>query len=326
VQNAHIVFDLILDSMLHCLEGLSLMAAHANLANNESTSDLTGQDTVIAKVLGRLLAPLARLCLANGITISTVEEILKQVFVQEANALKPGMPMHGTVSRISTATGLTRREVTRLIKSDAPVRPKKPPIASEIFARWTSDPAWRGHDGKPLVIKRQGAAPSFEALAQSITRDIHPRSMLDELVRIGLAHYDEVLDCVSLVHDDFVPGGDSQQLLSLLSDNVGDHLDAAVTNVLSDVGRHHEQAVFADELSSDSIDALRPLVAAQWSALRDAMVPTITNLIESDRLAGRVQNQRMRIGLYTFNENTETPTEKSSQRSPKKLSSKESKK
>jgi hypothetical protein len=326
VQNAHIDFGLSLDSMLHGLEGLSLMVEKTDIANNESASDLTGQDTGIAKVLGRILAPLARLCLANGITISTVEEILKQVFVQEANALKPGMPMHGTVSRISTATGLTRREVTRLIKSDAPVRPKKTPIATEIFARWTADPAWRGQDDKPLVIKRQGTAPSFEALAQSITRDIHPRSMLDELVRIGLAHYDEDLDCVSLTHDDFVPGGDSLQLLNLLSDNVGDHLDAAVTNVLSDVSRHHEQAVFADELSTESVEALRPLVAGHWTALRDAMVPTITNLIESDRLAGRVQDQRMRIGLYTFNENTETPSEKTSKRSPKKVSPKESKK
>lgn len=315
-----------MDSIFHCREGLPIMATETATADIESAAGLTGQDTVIARVLGRLLAPLARLCLANGITISTVEEILKRVFVHEANALKPGMPMHGTVSRISTATGLTRREVTRLIKSDAPVRPRKPPIATELFARWTADPAWRDQDGKPLVIKRQGAGPSFEALAQSITRDIHPRSMLDELVRIGLAHYDADLDCVSLSHDDFVPGGDSRQLLDLLSDNVGDHLDAAVTNVLSDVTRHHEQAVFADELSTESIAALRPLVAAQWSALRDAMVPAITSLIESDRRAGRVQDQRMRIGLYSFNEPTGTPTEKSSQRSPENLSSKESRK
>jgi len=302
------------------------MATETDTADIESTSELTGQGSVIAKVLGRLLAPLARLCLANGITISTVEEILKQVFVQEAKALKPKMPLHGTVSRISTATGLSRREVTRLITSDAPVRPRKPPIATEIFARWAADPAWRGNDGKPLVIKRQGGAPSFEALAQSITRDIHPRSMLDELVRIGLAHYDKDLDCVSLTQDDFVPGGDSRQLLNLLSDNVGDHLDAAVTNVLSDAGKHHEQAVFADELSTESIEALRPLVARQWAALRDVMVPIITNLIESDRLAGRVQDQRMRIGLYAFNENTGTPSETPSHRSHKKLSPKESKK
>lgn len=290
------------------------------MTNNENTAS---QDTVIAKVLGRILAPLARLCLANGITFSTVEEILKRVFVQEADALQPGMPMHGTVSRISTTTGLTRREVTRLINSDAPVRPTKPPIATEIFARWTTDPAWRAHDGKPLVIKRLGSAPSFEVLAQSITRDTHPRCMLEELVRLGLAHYDAKLDCVSLMHNDFVPGGDFRQMLNFLSDNVGDHLDAAVTNVLSDVSSHHEQAVFADELSAESLETLRPLVAAHWAALRDSMVPTITNLIESDRHAGRVQDQRIRIGLYTFDENTGTPPEKPSKRSLKKLPPKE---
>jgi hypothetical protein len=147
--------------------------------------------------------------------------------------------------------------------------------------------------------------------------------MLDELVRLDLAHYDADLDCVSLTHENFVPTGDSPQLLNLLSDNIGDHLDAAVANVLSDGSRHHEQAVFADELSAESIKSLRPLVAAQWAALRDAMVPTITDLIESDRLAGRTQDQRMRIGLYSFDESTGTSTEKPSKRLPKKISSKE---
>jgi hypothetical protein len=73
---------------------------------------------------------------------------------------------------------------------------------------------------------------------------------------------------------------------------------------LHDGTRHLEQAVFADELSTESLKALRPLFAARWTALRDAMVPVITELIESDRLAGRIQDRRIRIGLYTFDECT----------------------
>lgn len=284
------------------------------------------QDSAISTAVARLLAPLARLCLAHGITFAAVEEQLKQAFVQETSALQPDMPAHGAVSRISTATGLTRREVTRLIAADAPVRPTKPPIATEIFARWTTDPAWRTPDGMPLALKKQGPAPSFEALAQSITRDIHPRSMLEELVRLGIAHYDADLDTVSLTRADFIPGGDARQMLGLLSDNVGDHLDAAVTNVLSDGTRHHEQAVFADELSAESLDALRPLVAAHWTALRDALVPALTDLIESDRQAGRAQDRRFRIGLYTFDEATRTPPEQPAARVPRKLSSRGTKK
>lgn len=303
------------------------MSTITTVTINEAASISACQDVALARILSRMLVPLARLCLANGVTIAVVEELMKHAFVKEANALQPGAPMHGTASRISTATGLTRREVTRLIKAETPVRSTKPPIGTEIFARWTTDSKYQDHDGAPCAIKRQGPAPSFEALAHSITRDVHPRSMLDELVRLGLVHYDEELDCVSPTRNEFVPSGDSKQMLDLLGDNVGDHLDAAVANVMHDGGRHLEQAVFADELSTESIKALRPLLTSQWKALRDAMVPTIIDLIESDRLAGRIQDQRMRIGLYTFEESTlknETAVNKPSTRPRKKYSAKES--
>ena len=263
-------------------------------------------DAVLLGTLSRLLVPLARLCLANGVTFAQVEEVLKQAFVQEANALQPGAAGHGMVSRISNATGINRREVTRLTKFETLERTAKPPLATELFARWTTDPAYRDQDGVPLELKRHGPAPSFEVLAQSVTRDVHPRSLLAELIRLGLARHDQERDCVALCRNDFVPSDDSRQMFEFLGNNVGDHLAAAVANVVSDDRRHLEQAVFADELSAESIETLRPQVAAQWQALRDAMVPAITGLIEADRLAGRRQDRRVRIGLYTFNEATQT--------------------
>jgi hypothetical protein len=283
-------------------------------------------NAVLNNILSRLLALIARLCLANGMTFASVEEVLKKAFVQEANALQPGAPLHGKVSRISTTTGLTRREVRRLVKEDVPVRPAKPPLSTELFARWTTGQAWRDLDGKPYQLKRQGPAPSFEALAQSVTRDVHPRSMLDELIRLGLASYDEEHDSVSLTCSEFVPKGDAQQVLGLLCDNVGDHFEAAVSNVLQDGTNHLEQAVFADELSSESIETLRPLIMNCWQTLRDTMVPTITDLIESDRIAGRIQDQRMRFGLYTFAEAiaaVETEPNKSTEQTNRRAASME---
>ncbi len=269
---------------------------------NEVAQGIHIEDSALMMSLNRLLVPLTRLCLAGGITFAVVEEVLKRAFVQEAEALKPGEPLHGKVSRISTATGINRREVTRLTRYKAPVNSVKPPLATEVFARWSTDSSWRDKDGVPCVLNRQGGAPSFEALAQSITRDIHHRSILDELVRLGLAQHDEELDVVSLTRSDFVPRCDSRQMLGFLGENVGDHLDAAVANVMHDGNRHLEQAVFADELSLESIEILHPLIMAQWLSLRDALVPAISSLIEDDQRAGRVQDQRLRIGLYTFTE------------------------
>lgn len=251
--------------------------------------------------LDALLVPLARLAVARGLPCATVEGLLRRAFVRAARDAHPALPPHRMVSRIATATGLNRREVTRLTQADAAPVPRRP-LSAEVFARWIGDPQYRDARGRPRKLPRQGAAPSFETLAQSVTRDVHPRSLLDELLRLGLAAFDAAGDRVELVQDAFVPRGDSARMLGFLGHNVGDHLGAAVANVLGDGRGHFEQAVFADELSAQSVEALRGLIAAQWRAIHAALLPRLEQLIEADRAEGRAQDQRLRVGLFSYSE------------------------
>ncbi|HEY2927114.1 DUF6502 family protein, partial [Piscinibacter sp.] len=225
-----------------------------------------------------VLQPLARLVVAQGLPFASVEELLKRSVVQAAREAQPDPTAQRMVSRISTATGINRREVTRLCESEprAIARPRS--VVTELFAHWTTARAYRDRRGVPRVLPRQGQGVSFEALAQSVTRDVHPRSLLDELLRLGLATHDTERDSVTLQHDAFVPRGDAIRMLGFLGDNVGDHLNAAVHNVLADEPSHFEQAVFADELSSESLQQVRALVRAQWQALIEAMVPRLEKL------------------------------------------------
>jgi hypothetical protein len=177
-----------------------------------------------------------------------------------------------------------------------------------VLASWTTDHAYRGPNGVLSVMNRLGPAPSFEALAQTVTRDVHHRSVLDELIRLDMVNYDESQDLVSLVLDNFVPKNDRRQMLNFLGDNVGDHINAAVANVLHEGKSHHEQAIFADELSRESLEALSPMIRAHWKAIHEDMIPTINALIEADASAGRIQDQRVRIGLYSFTESTAETT------------------
>ena len=71
-------------------------------------------------------------------------------------------------------------------------------------------------------------------------------------------------------------------MLGFLGDNVGDHLNAAIDNVLCDNRMHFEQAVFAHGLSAASIDSVRPAVRAQWQALLEALVPALEARVEAD--------------------------------------------
>lgn len=250
-----------------------------------------------------VLRPVARLAVGRGLPLGDVAEILKQSFVEAARAAHPGVPPHRAVSRISAATGLNRREVTRLMQSPADeVAATRPAPATQAFTRWLSDPRLRGPDGAPCALPVQGPEPSFESLAHSITRDVHPRTLLEELSRLGLARVDPADGCVHLLRTAFVPRADRDRMLGFLGANVGDHLSAAVENVLGDGRRHLEQALFADELSEASLAEVRALVGAEWERLLHTLAPALQALIDADKSAGRAADQRVRIGLFAYTE------------------------
>jgi hypothetical protein len=273
-------------------------------------------DAALKAAIEQLLGPLARLAVARGVTFPLFKELVKQEFVRAARQAQPGNGARD-ISRVATATGLTRREVTRMSLDQPPALADRPAPATQLFTRWQSDRKLRDRKGKAKALPRQGPAPSFEALAQSITRDVHPRSLLDQLTRLGLVAHDAQTDTVRLIEDAFVPRDDDARMVGFLGQNVGDHLAAGVANVLGDERRHFEQAVFADELSDASIAAAKKLVNAQWRALMAALVPELEDLVETDRQAAQRDpahraDRRLRIGLYSYDDAMQRPDDEGS--------------
>ncbi len=275
--------------------------------DSSSMDALSADQQAVLDALDGVFAPLAQLCIAKGIRIRTVEDRLRGAFVNAARDVHPGQLSTRLTSRISAATGLTRREVDRLeSQPDRTRKPRRSPI-TELLTRWLSDPTLRDPGNKPRKLPRQGPAPSFESLAQSVTRDVHPRTLLDELCRLQLAAYDTASGNVQLLREAFVPRGDWARMLAFLGDNVGDHFRAAVANVLKDGNQQIEQAIFADEVSAESLAQARDLMTQEWRTLLAQIAPQLEKMIESDRESGRSQDHSLRIGLFTWSQTMATP-------------------
>lgn len=265
--------------------------------------------------LAGLMASVARLAVAQGMSCAEVEELLRLAFVQAASEAHPGLPEHRKVSRISTTTGLNRREVSRLVQLQqarqsqaAPAVTRSRSVASEVFTHWRSQRPYLGEDGQPRVLPRLGPAPSFESLAQAVTRDVHARSLLDELCRLGLAEWDPLSDTVRQIREGFVAHGDLARQLAFLGDNVGDHLRAAVANTVGGSDRaHFEQAIFADGLSAESVTSVRPAVRQLWQTLLQNLVPALEARVKADATLRPAPQGRLRVGLYTYHEGAEPP-------------------
>ena len=275
-------------------------------------SQRAGDDATNAALqaaLVRLLAPLAQLAVARGVPFAVVDEMLRAAFVSSAHAAHPGLPEHRRASRVSAATGLNRREVNRLLDQQHAAARKGLPAATPrspaavVFAHWRATPAYRTRAGAPRVLPRTGPAPSFASLAHEVTRDVHPRALLEELLRLKLATHDTARDSVALVKDNFVPRGDAERMAQWMGANVGDHLAGAVANLLGREPAHPEQAIAAEGLSSASVAQVRPLLHAHWQRMTDEMVPLLERLIEHDAARADTDEpntHRVRFGLYAF--------------------------
>lgn len=265
-----------------------------------SVQDPKAQQQALLDAVDSVLQPLAQLCVSKGVPIQALEEHVRQAFVRAARAQCEGAHPQRLNSRISTMTGLTRREVTRIQALAEPARSSTRSAVTEIFTCWSSLPDYQASPERALELPRLGPKPSFEALAQSVTRDVHPRSMLETLCRLKLVEWDTQSDTVRLVQNAFVPRDQWAQMVGYLGDNVGDHLRAAVTNVLGAGNEHFEQTLFADELSEHSLVQAKKIITDQWRLLLTQAGPQLQALMNDDAAHGRPQNQSLRLGLYSW--------------------------
>jgi Family of unknown function (DUF6502) len=275
---------------------------------NKTTPDAlyTEQQALLA-AMGHLLKPFAKLGLAKGVPIQAIEELIRHAYVDAAKQACEGDNPERLTSRISTMTGLTRREVGRIQQAPSLELPATRSAATDMLTQWTSQAAYVDKKKTPIAIPRQGPAPSFEALAANVTKDVHARSLLAEMIRLNLVTHRKTTDTVELLENIFVPNDDWPQMVGFLGVNVGDHLEAAVTNVLGDGHQHFEQALLADELSAESVVEAKALISTQWRHLITTLGPELQALMDADKAANRPQDQAVRIGLYSMSKAMPSP-------------------
>ena len=151
----------------------------------------------LLKAYRRLLNPLIRILIRNGVTAIETGELLRQVFVDAATSEEfelPGRRLSDT--RVAILTGLSRKEVHRLRHESSTTQGVGTQSrVARVIAGWNQDPDFTGPYGLPLAIPFEDDprvdAPSFTELVRRHSGDMAPRAMLDELLRTGLAEVDD---------------------------------------------------------------------------------------------------------------------------------------
>jgi hypothetical protein len=140
----------------------------------------------------RVMRPLVRILLRHGISFGEFAEVLKAVYVEVAGqdfALPAGRQSQ---SRIAIITGLTRKEVSRVVIAldrDVIADASNLNRVGRVLTGWHQDPDFTGPYGMPYELAFESVAGkrSFTDLVKRYSGDMPPRAMLDELKRVGAA-------------------------------------------------------------------------------------------------------------------------------------------
>ena len=145
----------------------------------------------ITYLLSVMLLPIARILLRNGFGSAELIFAAKQASVRAAiiEVIQPGARVN--VSRLSVATGMTRKEISTLLGRTLKPKSLRPKSTLEqrawrVLRAWHTDPKYRERTGRLVALPFAGKQRTFTSLVRSYGGDVTPRAVLRELERINV--------------------------------------------------------------------------------------------------------------------------------------------
>jgi len=185
-------------------------------------------------VMIRILTPLVRILLRNGIAHATFADIARKVYVDVGFEEAARRGQKTTISNVSIITGINRKEVKRLKEmtgSDVDRSLKKFNRVVRVLAGWQHDEEFLDEHRNPKVLPLEGGEISFTHLVRRYSGDMPVVAMLNALRDSGNI---EVLDdgAVRLINPNFLPETDSEQKLNILGIDTAELISTINHNLL----------------------------------------------------------------------------------------------
>lgn len=275
--------------------------------------DSNDMQTAFARALRRVMLPLVRLMLTRGLHYPAAAEMLKGLYVEVADREFALNTKRQTDSRVSLISGVHRKDVKRLRHAPAEARaaiPADVSLGAQIIAAWNANPALVDEEGVPKPLARfaqDGGDMSFEALVKSISTDIHPRALLDEWLRRGIATINMDNE-VCLQTDAFIPEKGYAEKMFYFGLDLHDHAAAIAHNVTGGRPPMLERCVHYDGLDAAAVNRIgEAAVKLGMRALR-GVNSRAAEALAATRESAPEQFARMTFGIYFYHEPQDAPS------------------
>lgn len=205
----------------------------------------------LTKAIVLILKPLVRILLRHNVSFGTFRDIAKWVYVQIAANEFQIDGRKQSVSRISIITGLSRKEVKRVMEMPAPgesLYSENYNRAVRVTSAWRREKPFADPKGNPRTLPVTGSDKSFAELVRKFSGDLPFRAVLDELINAGVV--EKTKDGrVRLLNRSYLPVEDPNVKLHILGTDVAYLISTIGHNLEKGVpGRWFQRKVSYDNL------------------------------------------------------------------------------
>ena len=210
-----------------------------------------------------------------------------------------------TTSRVAVLSGLTRKEVQRLLSvgdDDGEEVADRYNRAARVLTGWARDADFLDRKGKPRILELEGEA-GFAGLVKRYSGDMPPRAVLDELVRVGAVEQRKDSRLQLLVQA-YVPQKSTADKLGILGSDVAD-LIATIDHNLEhgSADPRFQRKVMYHSFPVSELPAFRKLSAQQAQALLERLDRWLAvHDIETLQESAESSHARVGVGIYYFEE------------------------
>jgi len=145
--------------------------------------------TALSISLLRLLRPLVRIMLREGLTYSHFAAIAQMAFVESAAKDFSGKGIKTSNSSVCALTGMTSQEIMKVLIEQERFDSSELLEVSNPFARvlhgWHNDRDYVGPYGFPVDLPFEGSPLSFTILTNRHAAGVSPHAVLEELRRVA---------------------------------------------------------------------------------------------------------------------------------------------
>ena len=265
---------------------------------------------LLVSAIKKILRPLVKLMLSYQITYPYLIGILKSIYVDVAENEFQVDDKRPSDSRINLLTGVHRKDVKRLRAegSEKFEIPENISIGAQLVGEWLGSKEFIDSKGKPRTLPlKPGAGKDicFDTLVRKVCKqDIRPRVILDEWLRLGIAHIEN--DEVVLNTGAFTPDKGFDEKAFFFGKNLQDHISAGSENLSGSRAPYFDRSVYYDNLSETSVQELEEL--ANYLGMQ-ALTEMNKEALSRQRGDKGQSQSKFRINFGVFNYSTEAVNE-----------------